>query len=116
METLKRGKWLMVAFLILVIAGIAYAGYVATPGVAVAAVSPGPAPFNMFLLINTKPLPGYADIIYALEEGRDNRGPFCAVTFAVSTANPSHPLLAAAPAPIVGGPWYPVPPAGYYGP
>lgn len=116
MEMLKQRKRLVAAFLILAIAGAAYAGYVATPGVAVPAVSPGPGPFNTFLVINTKPAPGYADIIYALEEGRDNRGPFCAVTFAVSPANPGKPALAAAPAPIAGGPWYPVPPAGYFGP
>lgn len=114
MEKLKQGKWLVAAFLVLVIAGIAYAGYVATPGVAAPAVPPPVATFNTFLMINTRPAPGFADIIYALEEGRDDRSPFCAVTFAMSPANPTQPALAAAPPPIAPG--YPAPPAGYVGP
>ncbi len=111
-------KWAVALVLALGVGAVVFANYVAAPGVAVPEVSPGPLPFNVFLMININPAPGFGDIIYALEEGRDDRGPFCSVTWAPSPANPINPMLAGIPAPIVGFPGglYPAAPPGFYGP
>jgi hypothetical protein len=87
---LRRRAPLAVA-LVLAVAGLASAAVVFSPGAAMPMAVPVPAgAYTMPLTINTAAAPaGYGDTIIAVETGRDDRSPYCAIVVDVGFANPA---------------------------
>lgn len=103
-----RALWLRAAIGLVVLSAMAFAAFTYHSGfrwtqgvVSVPEQSPGAAAFTHTFVINTSPggptTPppggGFGDVIYAIEEGRDDRGPFCSIVWIPGSSSPHRGML-----------------------
>lgn len=95
---MRSRLWPRVAAGVIVLSAAAFAitwasGFRWTSGtVSVPEQSPGAATFTHTFIINTSPFvgtpPGFGDAISTIEEGRDDRGPFCSIVWTPGSGSP----------------------------